>query len=100
MEAKARKHDTFEKCYANGGTLLEQKNAKKEDSAPTRKANEQASTAIELRRQMEYRQSMLGIENDVNLQVQRDFDRDTLNYYKAERDTRNNQRKMERAIER
>ena len=40
----------FERLYTNGGTLLEQKNAKKEDSAPTRKINEQASTALELRR--------------------------------------------------
>ena len=50
MEAKARKQNNFERLYTNGGTLLEQKNAKKEDSAPTRKINEQASTALELRR--------------------------------------------------
>ena len=48
---------------------MEIKNRKKEDSWPTRKVNEQSSTAYTLRQQMAYRQNMLQIDKDMNKQV-------------------------------
>ena len=61
-DKKEKEMNRFSQKHVQGGTLLEQHTNQREDEAWSKKVNTQAATALELKRQMQYRQGLFKID--------------------------------------
>ena len=69
-DEKERELNAFNDKQVQGGTLLEQSLNQRANQAWTRKVNTQAATARELKKQMQYRQGMFKIDQEMNKHIQ------------------------------
>ena len=98
-EAKQSELARFNCNHALGGTLLEQKTNRREDQAWTKKVNTQAAVAIELKKQMEYKQGLFAIDKEMNKHIQDSHEKEAVTYFRQERQIVQDQRVHEKQIE-